>query len=35
VALIYHLSHLDTLDRAVQHLSALRASRTDIQSPTR
>jgi len=35
VALIYHLSHLDSLHHAVQHLSAQRAGRSDSQSPTR
>jgi len=32
VALIYHLSHLDSLHHAVQHLSAQRASRRGIAS---
>jgi lysylphosphatidylglycerol synthetase-like protein (DUF2156 family) len=35
VALIYHLSHLDGIHHAVQHVSELRASRSDMQSPTR
>ena len=35
VALIYHLSHLDSLHHAVQHLSAQRTGRSDVQSPTR
>jgi hypothetical protein len=35
VALIYHLSHLDSLHHAVQHLSELRAGQRDRQSPTR
>jgi lysylphosphatidylglycerol synthetase-like protein (DUF2156 family) len=35
VALIYHLSHLDGIHHAVQHLSELRASRSDRQSSTR
>jgi lysylphosphatidylglycerol synthetase-like protein (DUF2156 family) len=35
VALIYHLSHLDSLHHAVHHLSAQRTDRSDSQSPTR
>ncbi len=35
VALIYHLSHLDGIHHAVQHMSAQRAGRSDSQSPTR
>ena len=32
VALIYHLSHLDSLHHAVQHLSEVRAGRRGIAS---
>jgi hypothetical protein len=32
VALIYHLSHLESLHHAAQHLSALRAGRRGIAS---
>jgi hypothetical protein len=35
VALIYHLSHLDSIHHAVQHMSALHAGQSDMQSPTR
>jgi len=35
VALIYHLSHLDALHHAVQHVSEMRAGRSDMRSPTR
>lgn len=35
VALIYHLSHLDSLHHAVQHMSELHAGQRDRQSPTR
>jgi hypothetical protein len=35
VALIYHLSHLDSLHHAVQHMSELRAGQSDRRLPTR
>jgi lysylphosphatidylglycerol synthetase-like protein (DUF2156 family) len=35
VALIYHLSHLDSIHHAMQHMSALHAGQSDMQSPTR